>query len=519
MRLITGILLTVVLLTGGVAMADKSVKPGKYSGVDARRTQQPPRTPVRYALDELFLSTDVPKTIPDGPGGVATSTLTTANPLAITDLNVYVRIEHTWMRDLQLTLIGPGDTTNVLLLDLLPIDNAVNMDGWFDDESGTGILEADTPLVGVWAPIGELSIFDGRSAAGTWTLRILDRFRLDSGRVTAWGIDVNPVPSLTGTVSNSLDGIPINGARVELLENGRFTVSDAGGRYEFIGLGSDTFTVAAAAAFFDADTLENVITVDGQTTTLNIALSSQFTLRDYISRADTVAIPDGDSASMSLTIRDSLTIVDLDVTVNLTHTFVGDLSLFLRSPAGTQVRLISSNNAVSGENFINCRFDDDAAQSITQGTAPFTGRFRPVQPLTAFDNTNSAGQWTLYVRDSLLVDSGTINNFTIHIAANPLSISPRTGAAVAAEFTFYGSYPNPFNAQTQFRFDLIRPGRVQLIVYDLLGREAARVADGVFPAGPHAVSFRAAGLASGVYIARLSVAGSGAQQKKILLIK
>jgi hypothetical protein len=44
---------------------------------------------------------------------------------------------------------------------------------------------------------------------------------------------------------------------------------------------------------------------------------------------------------------------------------------------------------------------------------------------------------------------------------------------------------------------------VQLVVYDLLGREVARLVDTVQPEGTYAVTFRPNGLAAGVYWVRL----------------
>jgi hypothetical protein len=67
------------------------------------------------------------------------------------------------------------------------------------------------------------------------------------------------------------------------------------------------------------------------------------------------------------------------------------------------------------------------------------------------------------------------------------------------------AYPNPFNPTTSLRFHLRSPGRVQLAIYDLLGRVVATVADGSLEAGYHSLLWNASGTSSGVYYARLSV--------------
>jgi hypothetical protein len=59
---------------------------------------------------------------------------------------------------------------------------------------------------------------------------------------------------------------------------------------------------------------------------------------------------------------------------------------------------------------------------------------------------------------------------------------------------------------------------VQLVVYDLLGRRVAVLADGQQSAGEHSGRFDAARLASGVYLCRLT-AGSFVETKKMMVVK
>ena len=67
--------------------------------------------------------------------------------------------------------------------------------------------------------------------------------------------------------------------------------------------------------------------------------------------------------------------------------------------------------------------------------------------------------------------------------------------------------PNPARGAAALSFVLDRPGAVRLVLYDVLGREAAALADGVWPAGPAAVPLDAGRLAPGVYVARLTSDG------------
>lgn len=106
------------------------------------------------------------------------------------------------------------------------------------------------------------------------------------------------------------------------------------------------------------------------------------------------------------------TIDDVNVLLNLDHTFAADLDIFLISPEGTRVELTSDNGG-GANNYNNTEFDDEAANSITSGSAPFTGVFRPEGSLADFDGENPNGTWTLEINDDFVFDSGTLFNWHI----------------------------------------------------------------------------------------------------------
>ena len=127
------------------------------------------------------------------------------------------------------------------------------------------------------------------------------------------------------------------------------------------------------------------------------------------------AIPDNTPTGVTsnLSVAGGGTLSDIEVKIGpLTHTYVSDLQIDLTSPAGTTVRLVDQAGS-SGDNFTNTVFSDDAATPITAGAAPFTGSFRPVQPLSAFDGEAATGVWKLTVRDVALTDTGTLSNWSV----------------------------------------------------------------------------------------------------------
>ena len=471
---------------------------------------------IRMSLDDYYGST-TPVAIPDFPGDTAVSVINVREDVLITDLNVFVDIRHTWMRDLRVSLTFSGDTGEVVLLDLLPLDSAVNLNGVFDDEAGVSILNAGLPLIGYWRPLQTLSRFDALSAAGDWTLRIYDRFRLDSGYVAEWGIGVNPVVNLSGTVRNSLTRAPVRSAVVWVNESGLAARTNSSGLFEFTGLNAGTYTILFTKTDYETLTVAGVGISATEPLDLDTVMQTLPGFYEFASTHRSLAIPDGgDSIAMALTITENVVITDLDVTVNIEHTYTGDLDLYLISPRDEIVRLAPMGTGGYGVGFVDCRFDDEAGLAIANGSNPFTGRYRPIVPLTQFDGDSTAGVWQLRVADRLPDDSGAIQNFTLHVQGSPLSVYHQDDLAPRV-FEFYGCYPNPFNSRAEFRFDMVRPGRVQLTVFDLLGREVKTVADRWFNAGEQRISFTADGLPSGLYVARLSSEKVSQFQKLVLL--
>ena len=89
---------------------------------------------------------------------------------------------------------------------------------------------------------------------------------------------------------------------------------------------------------------------------------------------------------------------------------------------------------------------------------------------------------------------------------------------IPAVITLRQNYPNPFNPSTTFEFTLPVPGMADLSVYTILGQKVATVYSGYLNAGIHTHQWDAGGLASGVYLYRLTT-GEFVQTRKLLLLK
>ena len=108
----------------------------------------------------------------------------------------------------------------------------------------------------------------------------------------------------------------------------------------------------------------------------------------------------------------------------------------------------------------------------------------------------------------LLADSMVVVGLNDDIAQNNLP----------SEFTLEQNYPNPFNPTTNILYSIPSEGMVELIVYDVLGRNVKTLVNEIQTAGNHTVTLKGYDLSSGVYFYRLNYSGYSLV-KKMMLIK
>lgn len=91
-------------------------------------------------------------------------------------------------------------------------------------------------------------------------------------------------------------------------------------------------------------------------------------------------------------------------------------------------------------------------------------------------------------------------------------------------FRLSQNYPNPFNPVTKINYDLPRDSKVNIVIYDILGREVKRLLNNeIKSAGSYIVDFNASNYASGVYFYRIEAEESNGNKfvdsKKMVLLK
>jgi len=107
------------------------------------------------------------------------------------DVNVTVRLDHTYDGDLQLAIQHPGGK-EIMLSDR----NGGSGDNYgtstthttFDDSAATFIYNGSPPYAGTYRPEGRLADLNGQSPNGTWRLRISDTSAGDTGTLLSWGL-------------------------------------------------------------------------------------------------------------------------------------------------------------------------------------------------------------------------------------------------------------------------------------------------------------------------------------------
>jgi subtilisin family serine protease/subtilisin-like proprotein convertase family protein len=139
---------------------------------------------------------------------------------------------------------------------------------------------------------------------------------------------------------------------------------------------------------------------------------------DFSAGALPVAIPDLSTVSIPIVVNQDLTVTDLNVVLNVSHTYDSDLVMSLTSPTGVTRTLVNRHGG-SGDNYAVTTLDDQATTLLTTGRAPFNGSFRPDQPLSAFNGMNARGTWTLRISDVSRLDTGTANSATLSFTGNP----------------------------------------------------------------------------------------------------
>jgi subtilisin-like proprotein convertase family protein len=198
--------------------------------------------------------------------------------------------------------------------------------------------------------------------------------------------------------------------------------------------------------------------------------AAQATVFSFSSGTLNASVPDGNPAGYSSSIVasgivDDLaddTILDVNVTLNISGGYNGDLYGYLVSPDGVLTVLLNRTGRTSGNSFgyadagFNVTLDDSAATDIHayggNGGSQLTGTYQPdgrtVNPSTVLDtdtrdtllaamnNGNGNGTWTLFLADFSGGENSTLVSwgFTVDVVPEPTTWALIIFGVVAAGF-------------------------------------------------------------------------------------
>ena len=108
-----------------------------------------------------------------------------------------------------------------------------------------------------------------------------------------------------------------------------------------------------------------------------------------------------------------------------------------------------------------------------------------------------------------------VRSFTLFLN-NVIGISSISNE-VPESFYLYQNFPNPFNPNTNIRFDISKPGLVKLRIFDITGKEVSELVNADYSAGKYNYDFNAGNLASGIYFYKLETPDFVSIRKMVLV--
>lgn len=172
------------------------------------------------------------------------------------------------------------------------------------------------------------------------------------------------------------------------------------------------------------------------------------------------------TANSTLNVTSTNTVSDANVTIDITHSWVNDMTITLISPSGTQVQLVVQPCTSVALNDITATFDDAGVPIVCGNNPAISGVVNPAQALSAFNGEPMNGTWTLRVLDSFNQDGGSINGWSLNLC--------NTAPALAVNqniFENFALYPNPNNGTFTVQFNSLSDNSILIGIHDIRGRE------------------------------------------------
>ncbi|TNJ44133.1 T9SS type A sorting domain-containing protein [Tamlana fucoidanivorans] len=170
--------------------------------------------------------------------------------------------------------------------------------------------------------------------------------------------------------------------------------------------------------------------------------------------------------SHTINIGDAKAITDINIGLDITHSYIGDLGIRVQGPDNTIVLLKSPSDCGNEENLISI-FDDQAPLLNCLSASLNTSAKSFNDLLAKFNNKNSSGNWTIQLGDFEAGDEGTLNSWFVEICETTETLLDIGEPGDPNKLVLY---PNPNTGE--FTIQLYNPTKnnVDIKLYDLRNR-------------------------------------------------
>lgn len=196
----------------------------------------------------------LPAAIPDNSTTGVTRNMAIAELGTILDVDVVLRIDHTWNGDIVADLSHGGVTVRVIDRPGIPGSNWGFDNNGFDvvlDDAAAPSIESfnsgGPPVTGGYAPFsGVLAAFGELDMIGTWTLKVSDNGPGDEGFLVSWGLRIRTTGMSCARSDGAADVCRLADATLDMVEVAYFQTC-------FTGSGPVLLSGCCAALDVDAD--------------------------------------------------------------------------------------------------------------------------------------------------------------------------------------------------------------------------------------------------------------------------
>ncbi|MFN3757014.1 MAG: S8 family serine peptidase [Flavobacterium sp.] len=125
----------------------------------------------------------------------------------------------------------------------------------------------------------------------------------------------------------------------------------------------------------------------------------------------------GATAIVPINIPDDFAIGKVNVIVDISHTWVQDMTIFLQRDGGNLNSITLIEQPCGGQDDIDAVFDDNGTPFTCNNLPAISGTILPMEPLSSFNLQNAQGNWNLFITDNYFEDGGQVNLFALQFCS------------------------------------------------------------------------------------------------------